>query len=129
MRHRKKECKLSRTKAHRKSLFRNLLTSLIINGSLMTTDAKAKELKSRADHLVNLAKKGTLHARKLAAMQLYGHQALKVLFNEFPARFRERESGYTRIVKIRNRKGDGALISLIEFLPPSAPGNAADEKK
>lgn len=117
MRHRKKSVKLGRTREHRRALFRNLLTSLILNGRIITTDAKAKELKRIADRVINLGKKGDLHSIRLAAREVIGPDALDVLFKDLPKKFSKRNSGFTRIVKIGNRKGDCAPMSLIEILP------------
>lgn len=131
MRHNVKKIKLSRTKAHRRALFRNLLSSLFLKGALITTDAKAKELKRRADRLVRLAKKGTLHARRLAAAELFGPQPLKALFEEWAPKFVDRETGFTRLVKVGRRYGDGAPLTLVElYLPEEAEaGEATQEAK
>ncbi len=116
MRHNKETLKLGRTAEHRRALFRNLLSSLFLHGSLITTDAKAKELKRRADRLIGWAREGTLGARRLAAAELFGAKPLKVLFDHWGPQFRERSSGFTRLVKVGRRPGDGASQTLVELI-------------
>ena len=116
MRHRKAGRKLGHSSEHRRSIMRNLATSLILYGRIRTTDAKAKELRPYAEKLVTLAKKGSLHARRKAATKLYDKVALRKLFAEYGERFVKREGGYTRIIKEGNRPGDNAPMSIIEFL-------------
>jgi large subunit ribosomal protein L17 len=117
MRHRTKSRHFDRDSEHRKAMFRNLLTSLIMHEHLVTTDAKVKELKKLADKAVILGKKGSLHAKRLLAKKVFGKEAVTRMFDSIAVRFTGRVSGFTRIVKIRERKGDGAPMSLIEFLP------------
>lgn len=116
MRHNKETVKLGRTAEHRRALFRNLLSSLFLHGSLITTDAKAKELRRRADRLIGWAREGTLSARRLAAAELFGPEPLKVLFEHWGPQFRERSSGFTRLVKVGPRQGDGASQTLVELI-------------
>lgn len=123
MRHNKKTVKLGRTAEHRRALFRNLLSSLFLHGSLITTDAKAKELKRRADRLIGWAREGTLGARRLAAAELFGPEPLKALFDHWGPMFRDRPSGFTRLVKVGSRHGDGASQTLIELIG-GRPGGA-----
>lgn len=118
MRHRRDQIKLSRTSAHRRALFRNLLSSLIIHGSIITTEVKAKEVKRRIDALVSKAKANTLHARRMAARELFGAEAVKTLFSKWVPAMADRESGFTRLVRIGPRKGDGAPLALIEMTKP-----------
>ncbi len=127
MRHNKKQVKLGRTAAHRRAMFRNLLSSLFIHGSIITTDAKAKELKRRADILIGWAKEGTLHRRRLAAAELFGAEAVQVLFDKWGKAFPDRDSGYTRSVKIKQRQGDAALMTLVELI--GAHQTATEEAK
>ncbi|NOZ01660.1 MAG: 50S ribosomal protein L17 [Deltaproteobacteria bacterium] len=131
MRHNKKQIKLGRTSAHRRAMFRNMLSSLFENGSIITTDAKARELKRRADKLIGFAKKGTLSARREAARHLYGASALQVLFNQWGPSFDDRTSGFTRLVKIGPRKGDAAPMTLIELIGamPEDSGSSASSKE
>lgn len=116
MRHRKAGRKLATDSEHQKALMRNLATALIENGRIRTTDAKAKELRPYAERLVTLAKKGTLTARRQAAKRLFDKEALRKLFSEYADRFKDRNGGYTRIIKEGNRPGDNAPMSYIEFL-------------
>ena len=130
MRHNNKSVKLGRTAAHRKALFRNLLSSLFEHGAITTTDAKAKEVKRRADILIGWARKGDLHHRRLAARELFGAYPLQRLFDHWGKAFPDRISGFTRTVKIRQRPGDGAPLTLVEIIganPGSAPAAAAPE--
>jgi large subunit ribosomal protein L17 len=115
MRHLKRGRKLSRTSAHRKALFRNLVLSLIRHERLRTTDAKAKELRRFADRMVTLGKRGTLAARRRAFAFLRSHDSVKKLFDEIAPRFADRNGGYTRVVKFGTRRGDAAPLSIIEW--------------
>ena len=116
MRHNRKQVKLGRTAAHRRALFRNLLSSLFEHGSIITTDAKAKELKRRADILIGWARVGDLHHRRMAARQLFGSVPLQALFDRWGKAFPDRISGFTRVVKLHQRQGDAALMSVIEII-------------
>ncbi len=101
---------------------RNLVTSLLEHEKIITTDAKAKELRGVADKMITLGKRGTLHARRQALSFIRSSQVTKKVFEELSSRYVERAGGYTRIVKIGNREGDDALLSMIELMP-------AEEKK
>ncbi len=127
MRHNKKTVKLGRTAEHRRALFRNLLSSLFLHGSLITTDAKAKELKRRADRLIGWARQGTLAARRLAAAELFGPRPLQALFDHWGPQFRDRASGFTRLVKVGPRYGDGANLTLVELVEGQAGEPEAGE--
>jgi large subunit ribosomal protein L17 len=116
MRHLKTGRILGRTSAHRKALFRNLVTALITRERIRTTLAKAKELRSKAEKTITLGKKGTLHARRLAFRTVQEKEALKKLFGPIAERFASRNGGYTRIIKIGNRKGDAAPMAFIELV-------------
>lgn len=115
MRHLKQGRKLNRTSAHRKALLRNLALSLIRHGRIKTTDAKAKELRRYADRIVTLGKRGDLAARRKAFALIASHGAVKKLFDEIAPRFKERNGGYTRVVKFAERRGDAAPLSVVEF--------------
>src|SRR5208282_6676885 len=115
MRHLNQGRKLNRTGAHRKALFRNLVLALIKSGRIKTTDAKAKELRRYADRMVTLGKRGDLSARRLAFSFMQSRDAVKKLFDEIAPRFKERNGGYTRVVKFGFRRGDAASLSIIEF--------------
>ncbi len=116
MRHLKAGRKFGRTSAHRKALFRNLVTALITRERIRTTLAKAKELRSKAEKTITLGKKGTLHARRLAFRTVQEKEALQKLFGPIAERFASRNGGYTRIIKIGNRKGDAAPMAFIELV-------------
>src|SRR6266851_5684899 len=115
MRHLNQGRKLNRTSSHRKALFRNLVLSLIEHERIKTTDAKAKELRRYADRMVTLGKRGDLAARRLAFAFMQSRTAVKRLFDEIAPRFKERNGGYTRVVKFGFRRGDAAPLSIIEF--------------
>ncbi|MBI4515029.1 MAG: 50S ribosomal protein L17 [Deltaproteobacteria bacterium] len=129
MRHLNSGRKLNRTSAHRKALFRNLVTSLIEHESVRTTDAKAKELRSYADRMITLGKRGTLHARRQALAFVRSAAAVRKLFDDLAPRFRERPGGYTRIIKIGMRRGDAAPLSLVELTERSEAGKTEAERK
>ena len=134
MRHLKAGRKFGRTSAHRKALFRNLVTALITRERIRTTLAKAKELRSKAEKTITLGKKGTLHARRLAFRTVQEKAALQKLFGPIAERFASRNGGYTRIIKIGNRKGDAAPMAFIELVEAEAdkvkekPGKAKAKK-
>ncbi len=140
MRHRKKTVKLGRNGSHRRCLWANMLKSLIEQGRVETTVAKAKALKSEADKIITLAKKGTLAARRQAIAEMmvryntltpkqaraakdgdtssYNADRLVVgkLFGELAERFKERPGGYTRVTRTRVRVGDGAPMAVLEWV-------------
>jgi large subunit ribosomal protein L17 len=116
VRHRKKGRQLSRTRSHRKATLRNLATSLFRHERIETTTAKAKELRPYAERLITLARRGDVHARRLAAMKIQDRDVLGKLFDEIAPRYMERPGGYTRVLKLGNRKGDAAEMSLIELV-------------
>ncbi len=119
MRHMNQGRKLNRTPAHRKALFRNLVLALIKHERIKTTDPKAKELRHFADRMVTLGKRGDLAARRLAFDFMQSRDAVKKLFDEIAPRFKERQGGYTRVVKFGFRRGDAAPLSIIEFVDVS----------
>lgn len=116
MRHRKKGRKLSRTSSHRKATLRNMVTSLFRHERIETTTAKAKELRPYAERLITLARRGDLHSRRLARQKIEDREVLGKLFDDIAPRYTERPGGYTRILKLGNRKGDAAEMSLIELV-------------
>ncbi len=131
MRHHRREKKFGRTTEHRKAMFRNQLNSLIEHEKIRTTDAKAKELRRFADRIITLGKEGigadkvkqyTLRQRAFA--RLRSEASITKLFDVLAPRFKDRQGGYTRIVKLGRRAGDAAPVSLIEFLPAEAQGGA-----
>jgi len=116
MRHRAKGRQLSRTSSHRRALLRNMATSLFEHGAIVTTEAKAKELRPYAEKLITLARRGDLHARRQAEQKIKDREVLGRLFSEIGPRFAARPGGYTRILKMGHREGDGADIARIELL-------------
>lgn len=116
MRHRKKGRGLSRSPSHRKALLRNMATSLFRHERIRTTTARAKELRPYAERLITLAKRGDLHARRLVARRIGDREVLGKLFDDLGPRFTARPGGYTRILKLGSRKGDGADMALIELV-------------
>ena len=116
MRHRKSGAKLGRTSSHRKAMFRNMVTSLFKYDSIKTTDAKAKELRGWADHIITLAKRGDLHARRQALSIVREKNIVHKLFEEAAGRYGNIPGGYTRIIKLGARPGDTAPVSLIELV-------------
>ena len=129
MRHRKASLKLNRTTSHRKAMFRNMVTSLFKHERIRTTDAKAKELRRWADHVITLAKKGDLHARRQALAIIREKGVVHKLFAEATERFGNSAGGYTRIVKLGRRAGDAAPISLIELVVPETGEKKKTKKK
>jgi len=116
MRHRKKGRKLNRTASHRRAMLRNMATSLFLHERIETTTAKAKELRPYAERLITLAKRGDLHARRLAAARMQDRDVVGKLFDELGPRYSDRPGGYTRILKLGARKGDAAEMALIELV-------------
>jgi large subunit ribosomal protein L17 len=116
MRHRAKGRQLSRTSSHRRALLNNMATSLFEHGRVITTEAKAKELRPFAEKLITLARRGDLHARRLVQRKIKDRETLSRLFTDIGPRFAARPGGYTRILKMGHREGDGADIARIELL-------------
>ncbi|MGE5259086.1 MAG: 50S ribosomal protein L17 [Hyphomicrobiales bacterium] len=129
MRHRKAGLKLSRKTAHLKSLFRNLVTSLLKYDRIRTTDTKAKELRRWADHLVTLAKRGDLHARRQALALVQEPAVVHKLFDKAAERFGKISGGYTRITKLGFRPGDAAPVTLVEFIDSEGEAKKKKSKK
>ena len=116
MRHRKGIKKLGRTGPHRRALLQNLATALFQHERVQTTDAKAKALRPFAERLITLAKRGDLHARRLAARHVRDRETLQKLFGDIAGRFEERPGGYTRVLKLGRRRGDNGEMALIELV-------------
>jgi large subunit ribosomal protein L17 len=123
MRHLKRTAKLGRTSEHRNMMLANLVCSLITENRVTTTLAKAKAARSVAEKLVTLAKKGTLHDRRLCAARLPQSNAVRRLFREIAPVFKDRRGGYTRIMHLHQRRGDSAQLAILEWveLPTAAP--------
>ena len=116
MRHRAKHRQLSRTSSHRRAMLSNMATSLFQHDAVVTTVAKAKELRPVAEKLITLARRGDLHARRLVERRIRDKAVSSKLFKEIGPRFQARPGGYTRIIKIGHRVGDGAETARIELL-------------
>jgi large subunit ribosomal protein L17 len=117
MRHRKAGRKLGRNASHRLALMRNLTRALVEHERIITTVEKAKELRPFIEKLITLAKKGTLHARRLVIARLQDNEAVAKLFKDIGPRFATRPGGYTRIIKRHERRlGDGGRTAFIELL-------------
>ncbi|HHZ84016.1 MAG TPA: 50S ribosomal protein L17 [Nitrospirales bacterium] len=128
MRHRKDGRQLGRNTAHRKALFRSLLTALFDHERIETTSAKAKELKGLADRMITFGKSGTLAARRRALACVWRKDVVAKLFKDIAPRFSSRSGGYTRIIKTRRRVGDGAEMVAIELVEQAKPTPTADQK-
>jgi len=121
MRHRKLNKKFGRSKSHREQLLRMLVSSLILNGRIRTTLPKARATRRDAEKMVTLARKGTLASRRLAAARLRSVEAVQKLFDEVVPAMAGRPGGYTRVVKLDTRKGDGAEMAFIEWVTHTLP--------
>jgi large subunit ribosomal protein L17 len=132
MRHRKDGYKLGRLTQHRWAMFRNLLTGLFQHERIETTEAKAKAVRGLADHIVTLAKRENLHARRQVLSLVPDTEVVGRIFDTIAARFGDRHGGYTRIVKTGVRRGDAAPMVLLELVDrPETPadGGKKGEKK
>src|SRR3954468_139297 len=116
MRHRAKGRQLPRTSSHKKATLNNMATSLFLHGGIQTTEAKAKELRPFAERLIPREPRGALPARRLVERHLKARAVTTKLFAEIGKRFAARPGGYTRIVKLGHRVGDGADVARIELL-------------
>jgi|TARA_B110000438_G_scaffold302208_1_gene359223 large subunit ribosomal protein L17 len=116
MRHLKTGRILGRDSAHRKALFRNMVTALLHRERIQTTLAKAKELRGKAEKTITLGKKGTLSARRRALNSVSEKEILKKLFGPLAERYADRNGGYTRIIKVGPRRGDNAPMAIIELV-------------
>ncbi len=116
MRHLVKGKRLRRNSAQRRALLRNLVTSFLEKERMRTTLAKAKATRPLAEKMITLAKKNTLHTRRQALRFIYKKTVVKKLFDEIGPRFSERPGGYTRIVKVGPRAGDGADMAILELI-------------
>lgn len=116
MRHLKAGRRLARTTEHRTALLRNLITQLFEHERIQTTHAKAKEARMWAEQLITLAKRGDLHARRQTLRVIRSKKAMVKLFGELRERYQERPGGYTRIIPVGFRVGDGAALSVLELV-------------
>jgi large subunit ribosomal protein L17 len=145
MRHLKRTAKLGRTSEHRNAMLANLVCSLIMHKRVTTTLGIAKAARSVAEKIVTLGKRGTLQSRRLVAARLHTHgptvqltkeerrkwrkdgDVLRILFEDIAPAFKERNGGYTRIVKMEQRPGDAAQRAILEWVDYTAPAPAAEE--
>ena len=116
MRHRKHTFKIGRRPDHRRAMLRNQVCSLIFEGRIKTSVTKAKETRRLAERMVTLGKSGTLHHRRRAISKLHNIEAVGILFDEIAPQYREREGGYTRIIRAGHRRGDAAELCFLEFV-------------
>ena len=108
--------KLGRPTDHRKATLRNLVTSLLREERIETTVTRAKETKRMADKMINLAKRGDLHARRQVLAYIYDEDVVKKLFDEIGPKYADRNGGYTRVLKVGPRRGDAAEMAIIELV-------------
>ena len=131
MRHKKSGRKLGRTSSHRKAMFRNMATSLLLHETIKTTLPKAKELRRVVEPLITLAKKDDISNRRLAFSRLRDKVIVGKLFNDLGPHFKERPGGYLRILKIGQRSGDSAPMAIVQLIDRqfSDDGNDVPEEK
>ena len=128
MRHRMGGRKLNRTSTHRKSMLANMATSLLKHEQIKTTLPKAKELRRVADKIITLGKRGTLHARRQAAIVVRDDDVLRKLFSDLAERYKDRHGGYTRVVHAGHRYGDNAPLAIIELVDRDPEAKGAEDK-
>ena len=132
MKHGRKGKKLNRTSSHRKALMSNLVSSLIIHKQIITTDAKAKELRRYAERLVTYAKKNNLHGRRLILKNIKGSNSKSIanmLIHDIAPIYKDRNGGYTRIIRLNNRKNDDSEMCIIEFVSLVSTTNENEENE
>ena len=130
MRHGKKGRKLNRTASHRKALMSNLAASLVLHKRIRTTDAKAKEVRGFVERLVTYAKRGDVHGRRLIMQKIngiLGKKIANILIYDIAPVYENRQGGYTRIIKLNNRKNDNAPVSMLEFVDITPETNEVDD--
>lgn len=108
--------KLGRPSAHRKAMLRNLVTSLLREGRIITTVSRAKETQRMAEKMITLGKRNNLHARRQALAYIYDEDVVTKLFTEIAPKYEERNGGYTRVIKLGSRRGDGAEKAILELV-------------
>ena len=129
MRHQKSGKKLGRTSAHRKALFRNMVTSLLKHERIVTTAVKAKEVGRLAERMITLGKRGTLHTRRQAISFIKSDEVVKRVFTVYAERYRQRDGGYTRMIKLEPRAGDNAPMAVLELVDRPIKAKDSDKKK
>ena len=108
--------KLGRSSAHRKAMLRNLVTDLLREGRITTTDTRAKEARRQAEKMITLAKRGDLHARRQVLAYVFDEDVVTKLFDEIAPKYADRNGGYTRILKLGPRQGDCAEVVFLELV-------------
>ncbi|TBV83213.1 MAG: 50S ribosomal protein L17 [Desulfobulbaceae bacterium] len=126
MRHNNSGNRLSRTTSHRQAMIRNMVTSLLQHERIVTTTAKAKEVRKVADKMITLAKRGDLHARRQALAVVRDKQVVAKLFAALRGEYLERQGGYTRIIRTGNRLGDAASMAILELVNYREPDSEGD---
>ncbi|MCL0053147.1 50S ribosomal protein L17 [Dehalococcoidales bacterium] len=116
MRHKLAGRKLGRSSAHRRAMYRNLVTDLLNYEKIITTEAKAKEVRSLAEKMITLGKEGDLHSRRQALSFILDKKVTEKVFTELASRYAERRGGYTRLLKLGTRLGDGAAMAQLELV-------------
>jgi len=129
MRHLVSGRKLNRTASHKRAMLSNLAMSILDKERVTTTLAKAKEVRSVVERLITYGKKGDLHRIRLAARRINDKTILKKLFDDIAPSYKDREGGYTRIIKVNDRKGDNAAMSIIELVGRGSPDPIRKNKK
>ncbi|MDE0537425.1 MAG: 50S ribosomal protein L17 [Rhodospirillales bacterium] len=128
MRHRMSGRKLNRTSSHRKAMFSNMAASLLRHEQISTTLPKAKELRSIADKMITLGKRGDLHARRQALSFLQDNEVVAKLFDSLADRYKDRPGGYTRVLKAGFRYGDAAPMAVIELVDRDEDAKGAEDR-
>ncbi len=128
MRHRMSGRKLNRTSSHRKSMFANMTASLLRHEQIKTTKPKAKDLRSFAEKMITLGKRGDLHARRQAMSFLQDGEVVSKLFDELPDRYKDRQGGYTRVLAAGFRYGDSAPMAVIELVDRDPDAKGAEDR-
>lgn len=126
MRHRRAGRHLGRDGAHRRALYRNLVTELLRHERITTTDAKAREIRPIAEKMITLGRRGDLHARRQALSYLYDRYVVEKVFEDIGPRMADRPGGYLRITRLEPRKGDGAMMAIIETVDYREAAAAAE---
>ena len=116
MRHRKHTFKIGRSGAHRRALIANMVSSLFYHGQVQTTLTKAKEVRRHADKMITLGKAADLHSRRQAIAKMRDKDAVKILFEEIAPKYADRQGGYTRIIKLGQRRGDAAEMCILQLV-------------
>jgi len=129
MRHGKAGKKFGRTSAHRKAMFRNMVTSLLSHERIITTEVKAKEIGRLVEKMITLGKRGDLHARRQTVAFIRSNEVIKRLFSVYADRYESRQGGYTRVLKLEPRPGDNAPMAIVELVDrPIAEPKKKDSK-